>query len=33
MGRFGLLHGAFTGLDGVKLLTGLGMLVRWIVRG
>lgn len=33
MGRFGLLHGAFTGLDGVKLLTGLAMMVRWIVRG
>jgi hypothetical protein len=33
MGRFGLLHGAYTGLDGLKLLAGLGMLVRWIVRG
>lgn len=33
MGRFGVLHGAFTGLDSVKLLAGLGMLVRWIVRG
>jgi hypothetical protein len=33
MGRFGMLHGAFTGLDGVKLLTGLGLLIRWIVRG
>lgn len=33
MGCFGLLHGAYTGLDGLKLLAGLGMLVRWIVRG
>lgn len=33
MGRFGMLHGAYTGLDGLKLLAGLGMLVRWIVRG
>ena len=33
MGRFGILHGAFTGLDGIKLLTGMGMMVRWIVRG
>jgi Domain of unknown function (DUF4149) len=33
LGRFGLLHAAYTGLDGLKLLAGLGMLVRWIVRG
>jgi hypothetical protein len=33
MARFWKLHGAFTGLDGVKLLTGLGMLVRWVWRG
>lgn len=33
MGRFGMLHGAYTGLDGLKLLAGLGMLVRWVVRG
>ncbi len=33
MGRFGLLHGAYTGLDGLKLLAGLGMLVRWVIRG
>jgi Domain of unknown function (DUF4149) len=33
MGRFGILHGAYTGLDGLKLLAGLTLLVRWIVRG
>lgn len=33
IGRFGMLHGAYTGLDGLKLLAGLGLLVRWIVRG
>ncbi len=32
MPRFWMLHGAFTGLDGVKFLTGLGLLIRWIVR-
>jgi len=32
MPRFWALHGAFTGLDGVKFLAGLGLLVRWIVR-
>jgi len=32
MGRFGMLHGAYTGLDGLKLVAGLTMLVRWIVR-
>jgi hypothetical protein len=31
MPRFWMLHGAFTGLDGVKLLAGLVLLVRWIV--
>jgi hypothetical protein len=31
MPRFWALHGAFTGLDGVKLLAGLGLLIRWIV--
>jgi hypothetical protein len=33
MGRFGLLHGAYTGLDGLKLLAGVALLVRWFVRG
>lgn len=33
MGRFGMLHGAYTGLDGIKLLAGVAMLVRWVVRG
>ena len=32
MSRFWTLHRTFTGLDGVKLLAGLSMLVRWIVR-
>ena len=31
MPRFWMLHGAFTGLDGVKCLAGLGLLLRWIV--
>jgi hypothetical protein len=31
MRRFWMLHGAFTGLDGVKCLAGLGLLVRWIL--
>jgi hypothetical protein len=30
MPRFWKLHGAFTGLDGVKFLAGLGLLIRWI---
>jgi hypothetical protein len=30
--RFWMLHGAFTGLDGVKWLAGLALLVRWILR-
>ena len=33
MPRFWMLHGAFTALDGVKLLAGLVLLVRWIIRG
>lgn len=32
MPRFWMLHGAFTGLDGVKWLAGLALLVRWIFR-
>jgi Domain of unknown function (DUF4149) len=32
MPRFWMLHGAFTGLDGVKLLAGLGLLARLIFR-
>jgi len=32
MPRFWALHGAFTGLDGVKFLAGLGLLVRSILR-
>jgi hypothetical protein len=32
MPRFWALHGAFTGLDGVKFLAGLGLLIRWILR-
>jgi len=31
MARFWMLHGAFTGLDGVKLLAGLALLVRLIL--
>jgi hypothetical protein len=31
MPRFWMLHGAFTGLDGVKCLAGLGLLLRWIL--
>jgi hypothetical protein len=31
MPRFWALHGAFTGLDGVKFLAGLGLLIRWIL--
>ena len=30
MSRFRLLHGAFTILDGLKLLAGLGLLARWV---
>jgi len=32
MPRFWALHGSFTGLDGVKLLAGIGLLMRWIFR-
>ena len=32
MARFWMLHRAFTGLDTVKLIAGLALLVRWIVR-
>jgi hypothetical protein len=32
MPRFWALHGSFTGLDGVKFLAGLGLLIRWIFR-
>jgi len=32
MPRFWTLHGSFTGLDGVKLLAGFGLLIRWIFR-
>ena len=32
MSRFRMLHGAFTGLDGLKLVAGLGLMVRWIWR-
>ncbi|HKS96851.1 MAG TPA: hypothetical protein VJV74_12080, partial [Terriglobia bacterium] len=32
MPRFWMLHGAFSGLDGVKWLAGLVLLVRWILR-
>jgi hypothetical protein len=31
MPRFWMLHGAFTGLDGAKLLAGLVLLARWII--
>jgi hypothetical protein len=31
--RFWMLHGAFTGLDGIKLLAGLVILGRWIFKG
>jgi hypothetical protein len=32
MPRFWALHGSFTGLDGVKLLAGIALLIRWIFR-
>ena len=32
MPRFWALHGSFTGLDGVKLVAGVGLLIRWIIR-
>jgi hypothetical protein len=31
MPRFWMLHGAFTGLDGAKLLAGLALLGRWSI--
>ncbi len=31
--RFWMLHGAFTALDGAKLIAALVLIVRWIVRG
>ncbi len=30
MARFRMLHGAFTALDGLRMLAGMGLLVRWI---
>jgi hypothetical protein len=32
MPRFWALHGCFTGLDSVKLLAGIGLLIRWILQ-
>jgi hypothetical protein len=32
MQRFWMLHGMFTGLDGVKLLAGLVLVGRWIFK-
>ena len=32
MPHFWALHGSFTGLDGVKLVAGIGLLFRWIFR-
>ena len=32
MPRFWALHGAFTGLDGAKLLAGIALLIRWMFR-
>jgi hypothetical protein len=32
MPRFRVLHASFTGLDGVKLLAGIGLLIRWTLR-
>jgi len=29
--RFWMLHGAYTGLDGVKLLLGITLVVRWLL--
>jgi hypothetical protein len=31
MPRFWMLHGSFTSLDGLKLLAGIGLLIRWIM--
>jgi len=32
MPRFWALHGSFTALDGAKLLAGIVLLIRWILR-
>jgi hypothetical protein len=32
MPRFWALHGAFTGMDGLKFLGGLALLIRWILK-
>jgi hypothetical protein len=32
MPRFWALHGSFTGLDGVKLVGGIGLLLRWMFK-
>jgi hypothetical protein len=32
MPRFWALHGSYTGLDGVKLLAGIGLLIRWFFK-
>lgn len=32
MPRFWALHGSYTGLDGVKLLPGIGLLIRWFFK-
>ena len=32
MPRFWMLHGTFTSLDGVKLLAGVGLLIRWVFQ-
>jgi hypothetical protein len=32
MPRFWAFHGAFTGMDGLKFLGGLGLLIRWILQ-
>ncbi len=32
MARFRALHAAFTGLDAIKALAGLTLLVRWVAR-
>ena len=31
MPRFWMLHGAYTGLDGIKLLIGITLVVRWVL--
>ncbi len=32
MQRFWMLHGAFTALDGAKLLAGIVLIFRWVVK-